>query len=109
MLFADMVGFSRLKEEDTPSFLVNFLGVIAKRHGYPVGEKVGFGAGFRIFLAALPSLLLVLIVVGVLALKNALIPTLALVGLRYGWMLGGTVLVAGVYWLAYLRGKKASG
>lgn len=29
MLFADMVGFSRLKEEDTPSFLVNFLGVIA--------------------------------------------------------------------------------
>ena len=30
MLFADMVGFSRLKEEDTPSFLVNFLGVIAK-------------------------------------------------------------------------------
>ncbi len=39
-------------------------GVIAKRHGYPVGEKVGFGAGFRIFLAALPSLLLVLIVMG---------------------------------------------
>lgn len=30
MLFADMVGFSRLKEEDTPSFLVNFLGVIAR-------------------------------------------------------------------------------
>lgn len=30
MLFADMVGFSRLKEEDTPSFLVNFLGAIAQ-------------------------------------------------------------------------------
>src|SRR5690606_35572801 len=29
MLFADMVGFSRLKEEDTPAFLVNFLGAIA--------------------------------------------------------------------------------
>lgn len=29
MLFADMVGFSRLAEEDTPSFLVHFLGAIA--------------------------------------------------------------------------------
>jgi peptide/nickel transport system permease protein len=36
-------------------------------------------------------------VVGVLALKNALIPTLALIGLRYGWMLGGTVLVETVF------------
>src|SRR5262249_14356582 len=26
------------------------------------------------------------------ALKNAMIPTLAMIGLRYGWMLGGTVL-----------------
>jgi class 3 adenylate cyclase len=29
MLFADMVGFSRLEEEDTPSFLVHFLGAIS--------------------------------------------------------------------------------
>jgi peptide/nickel transport system permease protein len=36
-------------------------------------------------------------VVGVLALKNALIPTLALIGLRYGWMLGGTILVETVF------------
>jgi peptide/nickel transport system permease protein len=31
------------------------------------------------------------------ALKNTMIPTLAMVGLRYGWMLGGTVLVEGVF------------
>jgi len=30
-------------------------------------------------------------------LKNALIPTLTMVGLRYGWMLGGTVLVETVF------------
>jgi len=30
MLFADMVGFSKLQEEDTPAFLVNFLGEIAR-------------------------------------------------------------------------------
>ncbi|HEX4301012.1 MAG TPA: adenylate/guanylate cyclase domain-containing protein [Gammaproteobacteria bacterium] len=30
MLFADMVGFSRLQEADTPAFLVHFLGVIAR-------------------------------------------------------------------------------
>jgi tripartite ATP-independent transporter DctM subunit len=39
-------------------------GVIAKRRGYPVGEKVGLAAALRIFLAALPSLLLVAIVMG---------------------------------------------
>jgi len=38
--------------------------VIAKGRGYPVGEKVGFGAGMEIFFAALPSLLLVGIVMG---------------------------------------------
>lgn len=31
------------------------------------------------------------------ALKNTMIPTLAMVGLRYGWMLGGTVLVESVF------------
>ena len=31
------------------------------------------------------------------ALKNALIPTTAMVGLRYGWMLGGTILVEIVF------------
>jgi class 3 adenylate cyclase len=30
MLFADMVGFSKLGEEDTPSFLLNFIGAIAE-------------------------------------------------------------------------------
>lgn len=31
------------------------------------------------------------------ALKNGLIPTLSMIGLRYGWMLGGTVLVETVF------------
>jgi len=31
------------------------------------------------------------------ALKNALIPTLAIIGLRFGWMLGSTVLVETVF------------
>jgi peptide/nickel transport system permease protein len=31
------------------------------------------------------------------ALKNAFIPTLTMIGLRYGWMLGGTVLVETVF------------
>jgi peptide/nickel transport system permease protein len=36
-------------------------------------------------------------IVGALAFRNTLIPTLALIGLRYGWMLGGTVLVETVF------------
>ena len=35
--------------------------------------------------------------VAVYALKNAMIPTLAMIGLRFGWMLGGTVLVESVF------------
>ncbi|MEP3276602.1 MAG: ABC transporter permease [Stappiaceae bacterium] len=31
------------------------------------------------------------------ALKNAILPTLAMIGLRFGWMLGGTVLVESVF------------
>jgi peptide/nickel transport system permease protein len=31
------------------------------------------------------------------ALKNAMIPTLTMIGLRYGWMLGGTILVESVF------------
>jgi peptide/nickel transport system permease protein len=31
------------------------------------------------------------------ALRNAMIPTLSMIGLRYGWMLGGTILVETVY------------
>jgi peptide/nickel transport system permease protein len=31
------------------------------------------------------------------ALRNAMIPTLTMVGLRYGWMLGGTILVETVF------------
>lgn len=36
-------------------------------------------------------------VIGLYALKNALIPTMTMVGLRYGWMLGGTILVETVF------------
>jgi len=36
-------------------------------------------------------------IVALYALRNAMIPTLAMIGLRYGWMLGGTVLVEGVF------------
>ena len=36
-------------------------------------------------------------IVAVYALKNAMIPTLAMIGLRYGWMLGGTILVESVF------------
>src|SRR5882762_841525 len=36
-------------------------------------------------------------VVGRYALKNAMVPTLTMIGLRYGWMLGGTVLVETVF------------
>ena len=31
------------------------------------------------------------------ALKNAMLPTMAMIGLRFGWMLGGTVLVETVF------------
>jgi peptide/nickel transport system permease protein len=37
------------------------------------------------------------LIVGKYALKNALIPTLTMIGLRYGWMLGGTILVETVF------------
>ena len=36
-------------------------------------------------------------IVAVHALRNALLPTLAIIGLRYGWMLGSTVLVETVF------------
>jgi peptide/nickel transport system permease protein len=36
-------------------------------------------------------------VVGVYALRNAMLPTLAIIGLRLGWMLGSTVLVETVF------------
>ena len=36
-------------------------------------------------------------VIGWLALKNAMLPTLAMVGLRFGWTLGSTVLVETVF------------
>jgi len=35
--------------------------------------------------------------VGLYALRNAMLPTLAMIGLRFGWMLGGTVLVESVF------------
>jgi peptide/nickel transport system permease protein len=31
------------------------------------------------------------------ALRNAMIPTLTMIGLRYGWMLGGTILIESVF------------
>ena len=36
-------------------------------------------------------------IVGLYALKNAMLPTLSMIGLRYGWMLGGTVVVESVF------------
>jgi peptide/nickel transport system permease protein len=36
-------------------------------------------------------------VICVLALRNAMLPTLAIIGLRWGWMLGSTVLVETVF------------
>jgi len=36
-------------------------------------------------------------VVAVYGLRNAMVPTLGMIGLRYGWMLGGTVLVETVF------------
>ncbi|MBY6048722.1 ABC transporter permease [Vannielia litorea] len=36
-------------------------------------------------------------IIAAYALKNAILPTLAMIGLRFGWMLGGTVLVEGVF------------
>lgn len=36
-------------------------------------------------------------IIAIYALKNAILPTLAMIGLRFGWMLGGTVLVEGVF------------
>ena len=36
-------------------------------------------------------------IVGVYALRNAMLPTMAMIGLRFGWMLGGTVLVETVF------------
>lgn len=44
--------------------LMVVVAVIAKRRNYPVGEKVGLSQGVRIFFAAVPSLLLVFIVMG---------------------------------------------
>lgn len=44
--------------------LMGVVAVIAKRRGYPLGEKVLFSEGMRIFLGAMPSLLLVFIVMG---------------------------------------------
>lgn len=36
-------------------------------------------------------------IISLYALKNAMIPTLTMIGLRYGWMLGGTILVETVF------------
>lgn len=36
-------------------------------------------------------------IIAVYALKNAMLPTLAIIGLRFGWMLGGTVLIESVF------------
>ena len=36
-------------------------------------------------------------IVAVYALRNAMLPTMAMIGLRFGWMLGGTVLVETVF------------
>jgi len=44
--------------------LIGFATAYAYRHNYPTGEPVPFGVGIRKFLAALPSLLLLVIILG---------------------------------------------
>jgi tripartite ATP-independent transporter DctM subunit len=44
--------------------LMVVVALISKRRRYPLGEKVGFSQGVRVFIGALPSLLLVVIVMG---------------------------------------------
>lgn len=44
--------------------LMGVVAVVAKRRGYPVGEKVALQAAVRIFLGAVPSLLLIVLVMG---------------------------------------------
>ncbi len=44
--------------------LMVVIAVMAKKHKFPVGEKIGLAEGFRIFLASLPSLFLVALVMG---------------------------------------------
>lgn len=44
--------------------LMGIVAVVAKRRGYPVGEKVAMQAAVRIFLGAVPSLLLIVLVMG---------------------------------------------
>ena len=36
-------------------------------------------------------------IVAMYALRNAMLPTMAMIGLRFGWMLGGTVMVETVF------------
>lgn len=48
----------------TGLFLMLVAGVWAKRKGYPVGKRSTIGEVFQSFLAALPSLLLLLVVIG---------------------------------------------
>ncbi len=45
-------------------FLMAVAGIISKRRHYPVGERVNLKESFLIFLRAIPSLLLVIIVIG---------------------------------------------
>lgn len=44
--------------------LMGVVAVVAKRRGYPLGEKVALQAAVRIFLGAVPSLLLIVLVMG---------------------------------------------
>lgn len=44
--------------------LMGVVALVAKKRGYPVGEKVAMQAAVRIFLASVPSLLLIVLVMG---------------------------------------------
>lgn len=44
--------------------LMGVVAIVAGKRGYPVGEKVGMQAAARIFLGAVPSLLLIVLVMG---------------------------------------------
>ncbi len=66
------------------------------------GQWATLGDGLRhavlpVVTLSFPALASILRVVAKLALRNAMIPTLTMIGLRYGWMLGGTLLVESVF------------
>jgi len=90
-----------------PGLLLGFAlmlvaGVIAWRRGYPVGEKVPLGVAGRIFLDALPSLLLVAIVMGGIILGWFTPTEASAIAVLYTFILS-VVVYREIAWLALPR------